>query len=55
MKNKNNLAFVEVMFGIETLMIGLWKNVPKKSTYINELQLMLTSDLDLSRHKNYIV
>lgn len=47
MKNENNLALVEVMFGI-------YKNVPKKSTYINE-QLMLTSDLDLSRHQNYIV
>lgn len=48
MKNKNNLALVEVMFGIKTLMIGIKcvceKMSPTKSTFINDLQLMLTSD-----------
>lgn len=59
MKHKNNLALVEVMFGIKTLMISIKcvceKMSPTKSTYINDLQLMLTSDLNLSRHQNYIV
>lgn len=48
MKNKNNIALVEVMFGIKTLMIGIKcvceKMSPTKYTFINDLQLMLTSD-----------